>query len=59
MLNFETLLQYNPITINGYVQAWNVNSKIYVTGASFTRNSDVFNYTVLLSTEQPVIVTSW
>ena len=30
----------------------------YVMGVSFTSNSVVFNYTVLLLTEQPVIVTS-
>ena len=36
-----------------------VRAKILIMGATFTSNSVVFNYTVLLKTEQPVIVTSW
>ena len=40
MLNFETLLQHNPITINGYVQAWNANRKMY-TGC-YTISVNVF-----------------
>ena len=30
MLNFETLLQFNTITLNGYVKSWNGNRNAYV-----------------------------
>ena len=39
MLNFETLLQYNPITINGYVHAWNTNCKMYVSCYTISVNA--------------------
>ena len=42
MLNFETLLQYNPITINGYVHTWNANCKMYV--GCYTISVNAFRY---------------
>ena len=41
-LDFETMLQYNRITINGYVQAWNAACRLYVN--CYTMSVKLFNH---------------
>ena len=53
MLNFETLLQYNSITINGYVQAWNANHKMYTDCYTISVNAFWYAYCAFVKLCKP------